>query len=944
MANSLVIVHVEDGPHNEAVRALARAWTEVGLLDTSFWIRDSGDPSSLHGELLEPQAEMRTIRMVEALAAEPYPNISLVALRLVTDSAEAELMSNDRVEAISNFVFEQLSQGFQSLEKINLIVPVTRLERVPSKLVIPRWRANVVVAAEDRISSAHADGLVEADGGFAEHAMLALATNTGLWSIADAPGSRIYSTTTDGTPTVRVTRAFARGIFGDDVVGQITDGVMQGFASPELPPLWLGIEVEEYPSIAVSEAMGEFLTKPGNPFRFRNPGWLPMEGRSVVGLWAAIKTFFSYVWNHIKGIPARAVDRVVQTVQRAAENFVQSVTFGADSTVRVRFRGRADKAYKAVELKDVAEEILKQLNVRKIPAMPADGWNITQRMIFRLSDPTEPDKSTARAIVQREFLVPEGGFEVVLAPGVNPLNEVVSDLDEWIGASIHPCDARAYTQIVDCLDGCDATIEEERSRIKKLPPPPAVSGRQSLTGDLLNAASTLEEVERDSEAGVEVSPDEATDSSSGTGDLLEVPLDEIENLQTPPIPENPFKAEEEAIAKCREELDDWIESRRESAVWQLGARIDLSIRESEEVFSETLKIALDRPSDYDPEDDKRVWRGIKNFGLGFALGTIAAILMTLIFPLWILLAIPILLGMWIYFSFHSVQEMFQARYRVDDRWDHYLAALHVLPRQAIEVTRLQALYDDYLVWATLMAEVVHPQKISDPATEKLDISSLRFPKAGQFQLAEMDPVGRSAAVAGMGRKTFGPGWLEKYYLDAVNGARQDIASGLGIDVEQVSASPFHGVYRARLRELIIQAVGSMATINVWREEIFEEAMRNISSERFAVLFPKVSTGSSETSSVEFFDELEPRKSDAGGELFGLTVWSPVGLAEQSVRVHESHVYGPEVLVGIGDGADYAAMTVRLDISDELLVDRIRLFDGLAVQQLPVGSFDLGGIG
>jgi len=304
LANSLVIVHVEDGPHNEAVRGLARAWTEIGLLDTSFWIRDSGDPSSLYGELLEPQSEMRTLRMVEALAAEAFQTVSFVALRLVTNAAEAELMNSERVEAISNFVFEQLSQGFQTLEKINLIVPVTRLERVPAKLVIPRWRANVVVAAEDRISSAHADGLVEADVGFAEHAMLALSTNTGLWSIADAPGDRIHSTTTDGTPTVRVTRSFARGIFGDDVVGKITDGVMQGFASPELPPLWLGIEVEEYPSIAVSEAMTEFLSKPGNPFRFRNPGWLPMEGREVVGIWAAIKTFLDYLWNHIKGIPA----------------------------------------------------------------------------------------------------------------------------------------------------------------------------------------------------------------------------------------------------------------------------------------------------------------------------------------------------------------------------------------------------------------------------------------------------------------------------------------------------------------------------------------------------------------------------------------------------------------------------------------------------------------
>jgi hypothetical protein len=948
MVNSLAIVYVEDGPHNEAVRSLARAWTEIGLLDTSFWIRDSGDPASLHGELLAPRSEVQNLRMVEALAAEAYPTVTFVALRLVTDAAEAEAMGNERVEAISNFLFEQLSQGFQSLERLNLIVPVTRLNRVPTKLVIPRWRANVVVAAEDRISSAHADGLVEADAGFAEHAMLALATNTGLWSIAESPGSRIHSTTTDGTPTVRVTRAFARGIFGDDVVGQITDGVLQGFAAPELPPLWLGIEVEEYPAIAVSEAITEFLSRPGNPFRFRNPGWLPMAGRDVLGIWAAIKIFLSYIWNHLKGIPARAVDRVVQTVQHAAERFVQSVTFGADSTIRVRFGGRATKAYKSVELKDVAEEILRELNVRQIPAMPADGWNITQRMIFRLADPTDPDKSTSRSIVQREFLVPVGGHEVVLHADSEPESDVLQDLSEWVGVPVHPCDARAYSQIIDCLDGCETKIEEAKAENAKLPPPPPLVA--PLTERLETETPTVAVVEVEQAPEAPDSEQVGVNESSGNEIELEsgettVPAGDLVELELNPTPSiGGFGPDEKLIAKFREELDEWVRSRQESAVWQLGARIDSSIRASEDVFAETLKIALKRPEDYDPDDDKRVWGGIKKFGLGFALGAIAAVLLTFIFPLWILLAIPILLAMWIFFSFRSVQEMFQARYRVDDRWDHYLAALHVLPRQAVEVTRLQALYVDFLEWATLMAAVVHPKQIIEPPTEKLDISSLRFPKAGQFQLAEMDPVGRSAAIAVMGRKTFGPGWLEEYYLDAMNGSRRKIAAGLGIDVEQISTSPFHGVYRAKMRELIVEAISSMGTINEWREEIFDEAMLNISSEKFAVLFPKVSAGAGETGSVEFFDQVTARESAAGGEQFGLTVWSPVGLADQSVRVHQTYVAGPDVLVGIGDGADYAAITVRLDISDELLVDRIRLFDGIAVEEVAVRSLDVTGIG
>jgi hypothetical protein len=950
LAKSLVVVHVEDGPHNEAVRSLARTWTEIGLLDTSFWIRDAGDAASLHGELLAPRSEVQNLRMVEALAAEAYPSVTFVALRLITDAAEAETMGNERVEAISNFLFEQLSQGFQSLERLNLIVPVTRLNQVPSKLVIPRWRANVVVAAEDRISSAHADGLVEEDGGFAEHAMLALATNTGLWAIAESPGTRIHSTTTDGTPTVRVTRSFARGIFGDDVVGQITDGVMQGFAAPELPPLWLGIEVEEYPAIAVSEAITEFLSQPGNPFRFRNPGWLPMAGRNVFGIWAAIKIFLSYIWNHIKGIPARAVDRVVQTVQQAAERFVQSVTFGADSTIRVRFGGRAAKAYRSVELKDVAEEILRELNVRQIPAMPADGWNITQRMVFRLADPTDPEKSTSRSIVQREFLVPVGGHEVVLHSDLGQLSEIMEDLEEWIGVAVHPCDARAYSQMIDCLDGCDSKIEETKAENAKLrpppPPPPPLVAPLAQRLETETPTVTVEVEEHDLEApdpeqdGIaesssdEVESRETTVSAGALGELEVTPPSSIDRLGP----------DEELLATYREELDEWVRSRRESAVWQLGARIDSSIRESENVFSETLKIALERPEDYDPDDDKRVWGGIKKFGLGFALGAIAAVLLTFIFPLWILLAIPILLAMWIFFSFRSVQEMFQARYRADDRWDHYLAALHVLPRQAIEVTRLQGLYVDFLEWATLMAAVVHPRQIIEPPTEKLDISSLRFPKAGQFQLAEMDPVGRSAAIAVMGRKTFGPGWLEEYYLDAMNGSRRKIAAGLGIDEEQISNSPFHGVYRAKMRDLIVEAIGSMETINEWREEIFAEAMLNISSEKFAVLFPKVSAGAGETGSIEFFDQLIARESAAGGEQFGLTVWSPVGLADQSVRVHQTYVAGPDVLVGIGDGADYAAITVRLDISDELLVDRIRLFDGIAVEPVAARSFDTSGIG
>lgn len=943
---SLVIVHVEDGPHNEAVRSLARAWTEIGLLDTSFWIRDSGDPASLYGELLTHRLEVQNLRMVEALASEAYPTVTFVALRLITDVAESETMGNERVEAISNFLFEQLSQGFQSLERLNLIVPVTRLNRVPPKLVIPRWRANVVVAAEDRISSAHADGLVEADAGFAEHAMLALATNTGLWSIAEAPGTRIHSTTTDGTPTVRVTRAFARGIFGDDVVGQITDGVMQGFAAPELPPLWLGIEVEEYPAIAVSEAMTEFLSRPGNPFRFRNPGWLPMGGREVVGIWAAIKIFLSYIWNHIKGIPARAVERVVQTVQHAAERFVQSVTFGADSTIRVRFGGRAAKAYKSVELKDVAEEILRQLNVRQIPAMPADGWNITQRMVFRLADPTDPEKSTSRSIIQREFLVPAGGPQVVLDGDSEQLGDLLQDLGEWAGLPVHPCDARAYSQMIDCLDGCETKIEVAKTELAKLPPPPVEMPNPQVALETPRIESGTVEEGLDTTNGIH---DVVVESQSAEGESVAPASTELtESIQAADSISTPFankyELDEQLLTEYRERVDEWVGSRRDSAVWQLGARIDSSIRESEYVFSETLKIALERPEDYDPDDDKRVWGGIKKFGLGFALGSIAAVLLTFIFPLWILLAIPILFAMWIFFSFRSVQEMFQARYRVDDRWDHYLAALHVLPRQAIEVTRLQALYVDFLEWATLMSAVVHPRKIIEPPTEKLDISSLRFPKAGQFQLAEMDPVGRSAAIAVMGRKTFGPGWLEEYYLDAMNGSRRKIAAGLGIDEEQISTSPFHGVYRAKMRDLIVEAITSMETINEWREEIFAEAMVNISSEKFAVLFPKVSVGAGETGSVEFFDQISARESAAGGEQFGLTVWSPVGLADQSVRVHETYVAGPDVLVGIGDGADYAALTVRLDISDELLVDRIRLFDGIAVEEAAVRSFDATGIG
>ncbi|CAM8621052.1 hypothetical protein MCETE7_00082 [Acidimicrobiia bacterium] len=918
-AESLVVVLPDSDVLGGQVQTLARTWSSVGLLGPSFWITELNEVEQARGELIYPGRANSVTRLVNALAEHAFEQITFVALRLVThDEAIDSLTASNDAERTAVFINEQLAQGFQTLERINLIVPVTRLDRVPPDLVMPMWNANVVVAAEDRISSAHADGMVEVAARYVEHALLALATNSGLWVGLDGPGAKLHSNTTQGTPTVRVTRSFARGLFGDDVIGSITNGVADGFAKPELPATWAGVEADEHPGIAVDEMVRQYIEDPKAPLRFHNPRWKKIAQQEKIGPWEAISKLTRFIVQHIAGTPDRVLRYIKEDLQKRTENFVQTLTFGDDSIMRVKIGAGPIGELDPVEVPDAAGEVLRRLGIRPGPAMPPDGWNVVQRAVLRLVDPANTDDSTSRVVLDRSYVVSDADFLPVFnGDGDLRLPDALRDR---FGVEEHPCSPRVARLVQADLDDF---------RTLCLPPPPLPHADDE-------------------------SVDEPTAVADGLIDPEMIPVDPsdetaVEEIDAVFDPESPSPTEPDELVSLyestQESFEEWVKGRNGSAAWKLGEHLDAACVQSSKVFSETLKIVRTRPSDAGWADmEKRTWKWIKNSVFITIVAIALAVLAAIIFAIFFFIALPVLLVIWAVMNLRKIRELFRAQYRMDAEWEKYLAALDVLPRQAAEVVRLESAYFQYLDWTLILGELVEPRNSAWPPTEVLNIDSMLRPAAAVFVLAEMNGIGRAGAVSRVGRRVFKSGWLETFYFDAIGSARDSVAAELGLEPTSVELTPFHGVHRERLRLALMEELATGRTVEQWRERAGEDVSRTVSAESFSELFPEVVAGGSTIASTEFFASIKPRESGSGGESFGLTIWSAEGLADRSLSVKETLVSGPTVLVETADGADYAAVMARIDISAEVLIDRIRLFSGRATVERVSETIDITGIG
>jgi hypothetical protein len=916
-AESLVVVLPDLAALGGQVQALARAWSSVGLLGPSFWITELNEVEQAKGDLIYPGRANSATRLVDALAEHAFEQITFVALRLVTHpDAIDSLMASIDAERTAVFINEQLAHGFQTLERINLIVPVTRLERVPTDLVMPMWNANVVVASEDRISSAHADGMVEVGARYVEHTLLALATNSGLWVGLDGPGAKLHSNTTQGTPTVRVTRSFARGLFGDDVIGSITNGVTEGFAQPELPATWAGVEADEHPDIAVGEMVRRYIEDPTAPLRFHNPRWKAIAQKEKIGPWEAISKLARFIVQHVAGTPDRVLRYIKEDLQKRTENFVQTLTFGDDSIMRVKIGGGPIGELDPVDVPDAASEVLRRLGIRPGPAMPPDGWNVVQRAVLGLVDPTNTDDSTSRVVLDRSYVVPDCDMLPVFS-GDGDLR-LPDALRDRFGVEEHPCSPRVARLV---------QVDLGEFRTLCFPPQPPLDADVQSAGES-TAAGGFNDLEM-----IRVDPPDET-----TVDEKDVAL-ESETASTD---------SDELVRLCestQESFDDWLKGRSGSAAWKLGEHLDAACVQSSKVFSETLKIVRTRPSEAGWADiEKRTWKWIKNSVFITIVAIALAVLAAIILAVFFFIAIPVLLVIWAVMNLRKIRELFRAQYRMDAEWERYLAALDVLPRQAEEVVRLESAYLQYLDWTLILGELVGPRNSAWPPTEVLNIDSMLRPAAAVFLLAEMNGIGRAGAVSRVGRRVFKSGWLETFYFDAIGSARDSVAAELGLEPSSVELTPFHGVHRERLRLALMDELASGRTVERWRERAGDDVSRTVSAESFSELFPEVISDGSTIASTDFFASIKPREGGSGGESFGLTIWSAEGLADRSLSVKETLVSGPTVLVETADSADYAAVMARIDISAEVLIDRIRLFSDLATVERVAETIDITGIG
>jgi hypothetical protein len=775
-----LIVAGPAGPADDVLQVVS-SWVEAGLLQPVLWLRRGrASDAGGHGLVaLKLEAGSSTeVGVLEELARHDVPTVRLLSVHLAVD-AEVDPRLCDETDAVAGVLQSHLAAS-QVLERMNVVVPASGVTDLDPDLVSDPAVKHVVVSPEDRVSDRHASRpVLWPEGGYAGHAALAIATNSGLWwATGDAaPFDRESFTSSAERAQAVVTRSFARVLRA----GQLGDQVTAEVFERRRTEAWTAAAVDGVDAPNPEQLTEELARGVGRledaAMSYREPQPLPQPKSKTVGVLEAFAMMFRFILGKLRDVPSQVAGRVTEGVRRAVEGFAQRVTFGQESLVQVGFGGRSlpgtDSSAPSLQAADYAAQLLRDLGRSTSPPATAGLWQAMRRVAFGLIDAGPfPAGIDAPSDGARRLVINDGSF-VVADP------DAQFEIDRVTLGHAHPLLAWA----LEPVPGWDV------ARLRDL-------------RELLIDAHRLAE----------------------RGGERETVLSE-EPEQVEPDPELAQR-----LAAVLADLDRFAQRHQSSLLWRLSEQLSGSLRRASDSFIAALKLVRAG----EPKDDgnkmalaarwlRRRW--------------ILVVLLALLVPAaswyageqgwWVPIWPPVVVSslvVWLlgwFISFISYQRrIFRIQYEIDRRHHGYLNAIVRAEHDAFEMVRLASLYEQFLDWAAVIASMVHHP---EGRLEPLQDDALPLPEQAPFALrvAEGIPseetLQRTSAI--IGRGVFNRGWLGGLYGAYAKEALRDLKHQLGLPDEAPNPDPDRDLATPPPRRFVLDQIERGVHATEWHTRV-----------------------------------------------------------------------------------------------------------------------------
>jgi hypothetical protein len=927
MASSITIVVADRTSVTDGVRDLIRQWLESDVIEgTVAWLTQEIGAGPV--PLISTAGE-RDVDLMRYLGAQS----TLETLRVISLQVIGDVTGHRGVPAHLASTLDSLERHrapAQRLTSVSVLVPASGVALNRDWLAKPP-ATNFVAVPEDCATDQMFASPISVEAGLEPHAAFVLAAVAGLWSgVEDNPfelrpggpgGLSVgHLARTDG---VRLIRCYGRVMVCRDVVDESLALVLAQRVDPGFPASNVDALAAPDDFALIDQSARTFADVPECRYSAFVPDALPPRVR--VGILQALRSLFTYLWARIRSAPGRVLGVAIDRLHQRVESVTQRVVYGQNSIMKVMGEDRDDSESPTVDPKQYrvwADRLTRQWSNGPAAQPTPQVWVDLRRTGLGLLDGSDLPERLRQPGGAR--LVVRGPVAVVPDPTSPPPD---ADILAFGTGTLRPCDPIAAARIDEAIS---QAIDEVKAR------------------RAARAAARADEAE--------------VDKAAEQADEADV-------------------AELERLGDIQARFFAWVAPRAQTFLWKVGEDLGQQVAAGTDAFGRALEAGnrikrdLERDTDWlvKKEEDRlnTKWKRWSIFSGALGLGAVAAFFLIALvtFPILVAMLAFVIVQWLVRCAFAYVmyeRNVFKLQYQLEIGLLDTLNALHAVEHTAKEFGRLRSMYEQYLDWAEIIGWIVHHPEGDETieAAEAAEFPRLVRPRAVEIGIGTISEDHSVRLIGQVARQQFGQGWLNdlytQYELASMTRWRLRMTSGGGID--PVSDCTDRGA-----RAFLLSEVESGRLAEQWVLRLRDTVQANVGEARPAELFQRVDRIPAEdgyeqdttTVTEAFFDSVIPVVDTADDpernprrfkpaywtgkarlerndvNLPDTFVWLPAGLEGRAMEVLPAERV-KQLDMEIGEGA-LRISALRVDVSDEVLVEDLVLFDPAAIKVLiPTG--------
>ena len=369
MTNRLVLLLGEFDTSEKELAAVLQEWSDAGLLSTVAWTSISSGASIRPRARVSDQGECKDTDLFELLTSRIWSEVAVVAVR----QAHLGTLSQERFDNEVSLLqtIESAFSAHKQLEFSSFSVSIGEEQGLVYRAFSPYWKMHILHEPVVRIDEAVASQPMWDDHRHLLVALLALTTAGGfVWQYGSLVAGLADPVNGSHRP-IRMGRAYLRVVSAGRLTDEVLSGAFPGSGPWSIPPD-VPNAIAVPPGSTLSDNVVNAINDKGG-FVFKNWVAPKKERPKNMGIFEAIKLFLREFVNALKSVPMGIVERLKEGV----EDFVQKTTFGAGSSILIKF----DPSKDVLDPDDVIHAIRGlHLSTDIDPIGNAESWEVLQRV------------------------------------------------------------------------------------------------------------------------------------------------------------------------------------------------------------------------------------------------------------------------------------------------------------------------------------------------------------------------------------------------------------------------------------------------------------------------------------------------------------------------------------------------------------------------------------